>query len=256
MEAAWHGVADAYDRSFATLCDGVADLVAARLGGLRPRGQVLDVGCGTGRLAHRLADEGLDVLALDPDPEMVEATRARLAGRGEVGTGALPRLDLSTGAVGGLVANFVLNHVDDPAAAAAECARVLAPGGPLFATVWPATPTPQALLWGEVLDEAGALRPEPQRLAPDLDYPRTPDGLGGLLTDAGIDVVEAGPVRWRWEVDADDFLAGATAVGTFGEVWRANDAATRERVRTVWSERTAGTRLGFDVEAVLVLGIR
>ncbi|WP_030542372.1 bifunctional 2-polyprenyl-6-hydroxyphenol methylase/3-demethylubiquinol 3-O-methyltransferase UbiG [Streptomyces albus] len=37
----------------------------------------LDVGCGTGRFARRLADRGIAVDAVDPDAEVVEAARAR-----------------------------------------------------------------------------------------------------------------------------------------------------------------------------------
>uniref|UniRef100_A0AAU2V1N4 Class I SAM-dependent methyltransferase n=1 Tax=Streptomyces sp. NBC_00003 TaxID=2903608 RepID=A0AAU2V1N4_9ACTN len=40
----------------------------------------LDVGCGTGRFAHRLADLGIEVDAIDPSEEAVTEARAR-AGR-------------------------------------------------------------------------------------------------------------------------------------------------------------------------------
>ncbi|MGW2814209.1 class I SAM-dependent methyltransferase [Streptomyces sp. NPDC001415] len=40
----------------------------------------LDVGCGTGRFAHRLADLGIEVDAIDPSEEAVSEARAR-AGR-------------------------------------------------------------------------------------------------------------------------------------------------------------------------------
>ena len=55
---------------------GEADLVARLLAG-RPAA-VLDVGCGTGRVAIELARRGLDVVGVDRDPSMLAVAR-RLA---------------------------------------------------------------------------------------------------------------------------------------------------------------------------------
>jgi SAM-dependent methyltransferase len=40
-------------------------------------GAILDLGCGTGRVALRLAEQGHDVLGLDTDPELVAALASR-----------------------------------------------------------------------------------------------------------------------------------------------------------------------------------
>lgn len=50
-----------------------------------PRGLVLDLGCGTGAHAVRLARRGCDVIALDLTREGVRAARARLAREGLLG---------------------------------------------------------------------------------------------------------------------------------------------------------------------------
>src|SRR4051794_16974589 len=42
-----------------------------------PPGRVLDVGCGTGVLAARLADSGYDVVGLDPSQGMLDVMRER-----------------------------------------------------------------------------------------------------------------------------------------------------------------------------------
>jgi SAM-dependent methyltransferase len=44
---------------------------------LMPGSSVLDAGCGTGRVASRLADLGFDVVGADVDPEMVAVARAQ-----------------------------------------------------------------------------------------------------------------------------------------------------------------------------------
>lgn len=50
---------------------------AAFVGALRPSpGRVLDAGCGTGRVAVRLAELGYDVVGLDLDGSMLEVARA------------------------------------------------------------------------------------------------------------------------------------------------------------------------------------
>ena len=42
-----------------------------------PRGRALDVGCGTGVLAARLAGAGYDMTGIDPSDGMLEVLRAR-----------------------------------------------------------------------------------------------------------------------------------------------------------------------------------
>jgi len=64
-------------------CGGYdADLELWRTLGREAGGPVLDVGAGTGRVALRLAAAGMEVTALDRDPELLDvlAARARAAG--------------------------------------------------------------------------------------------------------------------------------------------------------------------------------
>jgi SAM-dependent methyltransferase len=62
-------------------CGGYdADLALWHELAARERGPVLDVGAGTGRVALPLARAGHDVTALDREPELLEALRARARG--------------------------------------------------------------------------------------------------------------------------------------------------------------------------------
>jgi SAM-dependent methyltransferase len=247
-EALWTDVAAAYDRSFATLCAGASGAVLSRV----PAGsRVLDVGCGSGHLAASLVEAGHVVHAVDPDPQMVALATSRSAA--DVRRGRLPDLPYDEASFDAVVAGFVLNHVDDPAAAARGLARVTRPGGHVVATIWPAVVPPQATMWNTLLDESGAVRPELPRLAPERDFERSPDGLGGVLADAGLDVVDVFPIEWDWRVRPDDLWAGMTTVGNFGVAWRAQSEEVRARMRGAFPDVAAswrdGDHLVFDVQA-------
>ncbi|WP_111508354.1 class I SAM-dependent methyltransferase [Mycobacterium kyogaense] len=94
---------------------------------------VLDLGAGTGKLTTRLVERGLDVVAVDPIPEMLEVLRVSLPDTPALlGTAEeIPLPDNSVDAV--LVAQAW--HWFDPARAVEEIARVLRPGGRL-GMVW------------------------------------------------------------------------------------------------------------------------
>ena len=109
---------------------------------LPPGSRLLDLGCGTGLDAAHFASRGDQVLAIDWSPAMVERARARLA---RMETAAHVRAEmlgiqeldrLQEGPFDGIYSNFgPLNCVPDLAPVAAACAKLLAPGGYLIATV-------------------------------------------------------------------------------------------------------------------------
>jgi ubiquinone/menaquinone biosynthesis C-methylase UbiE len=170
----WRDEADAYRRSFATLCAYPAplllDAVQAGAGA-----DVLDVGCGTGSLSEAAAARGATVTAVDAESCMVRATAARIpAVRPAIG--ALPELPLRTAGFDAVVANFVVNHVARPAAAVAELRRVARPGGRVGVTVWPQPAPPLQRLWDEVIAAAGVTRPAMPGPATADDFPRTRHG--------------------------------------------------------------------------------
>lgn len=95
--------------------------------------RVLDLGAGTGKLTRMLVERGLDAVAVDPAPEMLEQLARRVPGvETLVGTAEdVPLPDASVDAV--TVAQAW--HWVDAARAVAEVARVLRPGGTL-GLVW------------------------------------------------------------------------------------------------------------------------
>jgi SAM-dependent methyltransferase len=102
-----------------------------------PAGAVaVDVGCGEGRHAVRLAELGLAVVGVDPVPRQVEVATDRLAsldpsvrGRTRFEVGTAEELPLADGSADLVWCRDVMVHVADLPRAYAEFARVLRGGG-------------------------------------------------------------------------------------------------------------------------------
>ena len=102
--------------------------------------RVADVGCGDGSLAVALADRGLDVIGVEPSPELREAFERSARGlslqrRCAVVDGTVERLPFPDGALQAVLMTEVLEHVPDPHRAVAELYRAIAPGGVLCLAV-------------------------------------------------------------------------------------------------------------------------
>ena len=252
-EALWTGVAETYARSFAGLCGGA---IPALLADLPPGSRLLDVGCGTGDLVAAARAAGHDAIGVEPDPEMAALAGSALGSSEDVVVAGLPDLPWADDGFEVVTAAFVLNHVDHPRDGARELARVAAPGGVVRATIWGRTPPPQAVMWNGLLDEVGAVRPPSPRLPAERDYDRSPEGLAGILGEAGLAVTAAGTLAWQWRVAPDDLWAGLTSIGNFGVLWRAQSADVQARLRTAYDALGGPWRDGedfaFDVECVSV----
>lgn len=90
--------------------------------------RVLDVGCGDGAFAARLAAGGAAVAGVDADPAMIAAARAAVPGA-RCMVGDAERLPLPDNHFDLVTAVTVLCLVNDPRRAVADMARVTAPGG-------------------------------------------------------------------------------------------------------------------------------
>ena len=147
-----------------------------------PSGRLLDVGCGHGLLLDEARSAGFEAEGLEPSRyasayareelrlPVREATLADLAAAAEP-----PRYAV-------IVLADVLEHLDDPAAAIDDCARLLAPGGVLcLVTPDPASRTARlagARWWGYL---------------PAHTYLLPRGTLRALLEERGLDVVAGFP---------------------------------------------------------------
>lgn len=101
----------------------------ARLASSRPFERAADLGAEDGSLSELWRGAGRFTLLLDVDP-------APLARSGRAGVVAdAGRLPFAAGSFDLVVLSALLEHLLDPAAAVAECARILRPGGRLVAYV-------------------------------------------------------------------------------------------------------------------------
>lgn len=182
---------------------------------------LLDVGTGTGTVAALACARGATVVAVDAEPSMLSVAR-RAVPTAEVHHATLPRLPFTGGRFDAAVANFVLNHVGEPAAAVAELRRVVRPGGRVAVTIWPSPPPVAQGLWGAIFAAAGVEGgADLPRVAPDHDFPRTGAGLGGLLDRAGLADVRCATVAWTHHTDAESWWRGpAGGLGSAGVLLR------------------------------------
>jgi SAM-dependent methyltransferase len=228
----WAGRAVAYAETFAGQCahtvGPILDALAASPGRL-----LLDVGTAAGAVAAAALARGCDVVAVDPEPDMLALAAVRAPGATFL-RGALPDLVLP-GRFDAIAANFVLNHVAEPAASARCLAGLLRRGGRVAAAIWPTSPRPLQSLWTEVIDAAGAHRPPPAVLPPERDFARTPQGLAALLAGAEVQVERAWELDFVHVVDPDVWWSGPSrGVSSIGQVFAAQPPEVLDAMRAAY----------------------
>jgi ubiquinone/menaquinone biosynthesis C-methylase UbiE len=220
------------NRDLAETYDRISDLqfeggkaLALRLG-IDEGARVLDVGCGTGRLAHWIAERvGATgaVTGIDPLEERIRVARSRDQGervRFEVGQAEDLRAfeDASFDAV---CMSAVLHWVADKAKALAEARRVLKPGGRLGVTTLPQELSKAGTV-NQVLDALLARAPYAGRIDRSMitfaSRGCTTTELVSLVLESGLDLAELHVVQSaRTYANGEavvDFIE-ASAFGTF-----------------------------------------
>lgn len=112
------------------------EAAVARALGDRPVGELIDIGTGTGRMIELFGRAARRALGVDRSPEMLRLARVKLAQAGlsgaELRQGDMYALPIATGSADTVILHQVLHYAQQPAAAVAEAARLLGPGGRLL----------------------------------------------------------------------------------------------------------------------------
>ena len=108
--------------------------IGRALGG-RALGRLVDVGTGTGRMIELFGPRASQAIGIDRSSEMLRLARVKLEAAGIASSlrqGDMYALPLADDSADSVIIHQVLHYAHSPAAAIAEAARVLAPGGTLL----------------------------------------------------------------------------------------------------------------------------
>lgn len=131
----WNKLADKYSRQPVGNPDSFERKIAITQSRMKPEDTVLDIGCGTGSLALRLAETGAQIHGLDLSQEMIRIAEDKAQAKGasnvrfHVGPFNPSFTAFSPGTLDGVCAYSLLHLVEDRAAALAHIYRLLKPGG-------------------------------------------------------------------------------------------------------------------------------
>lgn len=241
QRATWAGLAAGWDKWDSVIIDQLGPVGAAMIDRLRIANdqQHLDVASGTGEpglsIARR-APEGRVVLT-DLVPEMLDVAARRAAAQGlrnvvtqVCGADDLPFADAVFDSVS---VRFGYMFFPDLAAATAEFARVLVPGGRLCASVWV---RPEDNPWTAVAMRAIATEvavPVPDPDGPQMFRCSAPGCVSALFEDAGlrevaewdieVELVTRSPEEY-WEMISEHVSIAVAAL-------RQVDGPARDRIR-------------------------
>lgn len=119
-------------------------------------GRTLDLGAGTGVNAGLFPPAVSELVLVEPDPHMLKKLRVKVEGSGKgasVTQSPAENLPFADDSVDTVVFTLVLCTVPDPAAALAESARVLRPGGKLLFVEHVRSRNPDLARWQDRLEK-------------------------------------------------------------------------------------------------------
>ena len=176
--------------------------------------RVLDVASGPGYVTSAAAGRGASVVGVDVAEAMLSLAR-QLHPQLEFRPGDAEALPFPDGSFDAVVGNFVLLHLGRPEQAAAEFARVLAPGGRVALTVWDVPERAEFL--GVVLEAiaaAGATPPPDIPVGPPFFRFSDEDEFARLLGDRGLKDVAVTTVTFTHEERSAETLWQGMLTGT------------------------------------------
>jgi 2-polyprenyl-3-methyl-5-hydroxy-6-metoxy-1,4-benzoquinol methylase len=133
--AFWDGVAAKYSKQPVANPDAFEAKINMTKSRMKATDVVLDIGCGTGSLALRLAESGAQVHGLDISSEMIRIARGKAEAQGvdsvRFHTGPFDESfdDFGAESLDGICAYSVLHLVEDRSAALEQIFNLLEPGG-------------------------------------------------------------------------------------------------------------------------------
>ncbi len=203
--AGWNERAGSYDRLVGSLTTRVIEplLDAANVGA---KTRVLDLATGPGYAAAASAARGATTVGVDVAAEMVALAR-RLHPRLEFVQASAERLPFADGSFDSVVGNFLILHLGRPEHAAAEMARVLAPGGTVALSTWDVPERTRLLgVFLEAAHQAGAEPLADIPVGPPFFRFADEPEFTGLLQGAGLSDVEVGTVSFTHRLSSADEL--------------------------------------------------
>lgn len=168
--------------------------------GKRSLGRLVDIGTGTGRMIELFGPRATQAIGIDRSSDMLRVARVKLEAAGIASSlrqGDMYALPLADQSADTIVIHQVLHYAHSPAAAIAEAARVLAPGGTLL-----------------VVDFAAHEREELRASDAHIRLGFEDEVMAGWFSSAGL------------QVDQVRHLEGGELTVT---LWRGIKAAVRER---------------------------
>ncbi len=231
----WEKAGGAYHRFFGPITARIIDplLDDAKVG---PGSRVLDVAAGPGYVAARASQRGASVVGIDIAHEMV-ALAGRLYPGIEFRHGNAEELPFPDGSFTAAVGNFVLLHLGRPEQAAAECVRIVTPGGMAAFSVWDVPE--RARLLGVFVDAIqSADAPPPPDVPPGPPFFRfsSDQEFSGLLHSAGLEEVKVRCITFTHRVAGPEELWRGMMEGgvrTPAMILR-QSADTQRRIRSVF----------------------
>jgi len=203
--APWNLVADGYaETTMRMLAQYAEEAIAASK--LKPGAVILDVACGPGELAIRLAGEAASVYGIDFSEAMLEIFRQKIRSAGlkniVIQHGDAQMLPFANGMFDAAFSIFGRMFFPDRSKGFAEIYRTLKPGGSIAVTSW--APLDQSPAMQTMF---GALRvmkpelPEPQRSISSLENPEV---FRQEMLDAGFRDVKIQCVTKAFPVESID----------------------------------------------------
>jgi ubiquinone/menaquinone biosynthesis C-methylase UbiE len=155
-DATWgRGFAAVYDRGLKSTEEaGLREMRRQTLA--KAEGRTIDLGAGTGVNIELFPERVSELVLAEPDPHMLKQLRAKLAASSVVASAIeapAENLPFEEGSFDTAVFTLVLCTVPNPAAALAEAARVLKPGGKLLFVEHVRAEDPSLARWQDRLEK-------------------------------------------------------------------------------------------------------